>query len=522
MSIAKCSLFILLVLARPAFSAVAASQGESAVGITHDAISCWPYDDFVVIQADIGPPAEVGTARVYFRATDFVDFYYVEMARNQEGLFEAVMPQPSQKTTRVIYYIEAVDQEFNAAQTAEYDPTVSPSGSCSYRRFIGVPSIVIGSLVTNVPAVPAGFQAIGITGFTSAGAGGGAATGAAAGGAAGAAAGGLSTAAIVGIGAGAAAAAAVGVKAATGGDDGAEADNDGDGFTVSAGDCDDNDPSINPNGAVTFTNGRFQPDTTVCPTGVPSRVDLSIRFTGRSNRCSAVNVTGVTGEVTITRVQNTIDSVGAVIPINATANPNSIPARGTADFRAVQILNCTNPSGGPFGFVEARGAITVATSAGNSNLTLSNEWRVNFPLSAPEPTTTSVGTRGLRAGNTGAGTAQTPPSQRSNLNWSSELTVRGGRGQVTFNGTSGSFSGAGRSQASSIVQAGTNVVEALLVAGSGRAGTWRFDLGNTGDLERGSIEVRMGQVELLTESSIVFRLNGSVGERVSFSFRVRH
>src|SRR3989304_3693312 len=177
-SIAKCSiLFILLVLGRPAFSALGASQGESAVGITPDAISCWPYDDFVVIQADIGPPAEVGTARVYFRATDFVDFYYVEMARNQEGLFEAVMPQPSQKTTRVIYYIEAVDQKFNAAQTGEYNPTVSPSGSCSYRRFIGVPSIVIGSLVTNVPAVPAGFQAIGITGFTSAGAGGGAAPG---------------------------------------------------------------------------------------------------------------------------------------------------------------------------------------------------------------------------------------------------------------------------------------------------------------------------------------------------------
>src|SRR3989304_5661515 len=205
-SIAKCSiLFILLVLGRPAFSALGASQGESAVGITPDAISCWPYDDFVVIQADIGPPAEVGTARVYFRATDFVDFYYVEMARNQEGLFEAV----------------------------------------------------------------------GIPGSTPAGAGGGAATGAAAGGAAGAAAGGLSTAAIVGIGAGAAAAAAVGVKAATGGDDGAEADNDGDGFTVSAGDCDDNDPSINPNGAVTFTNGRFQPDTTVCPTGVPGPGGLS-------------------------------------------------------------------------------------------------------------------------------------------------------------------------------------------------------------------------------------------------------
>jgi hypothetical protein len=90
-----------------------------------------------------------------------------------------------------------------------------------------------------------------------------------------------------------------------------------------------------------------------------------------------------------------------------------------------------------------------------------------------------------------------------------------------FNGTSGSFAGTGRSQASSAVQTGTNVVEAWLVATNGRAGTWRFDLGDTGGVERGSLEVRMGRVELVTESSIVFRLGGSVGERVSFSFRAR-
>jgi hypothetical protein len=71
------------------------------------------------------------------------------------------------------------------------------------------------------------------------------------------------------------------------------------------------------------------------------------------------------------------------------------------------------------------------------------------------------------------------------------------------------------------VQTGVNVVEGQLVAGNGRAGTWRFDFGNPGGFERGSIEVRMGQVELLTDSSIVFRLSGSVGERISFSFRAR-
>ena len=81
--------------------------------------------------------------------------------------------------------------------------------------------------------------------------------------------------------------------------------------------------------------------------------------------------------------------------------------------------------------------------------------------------------------------------------------------------------GTGRSHASSTVQTGQNVVDAQFVAGNGRAGTWRFDFGNTGGFERGSLEVRIGQVELLTESSIVFRLTSNVGERVSFSFRGR-
>ncbi|MGH9461147.1 MAG: hypothetical protein ACRD1X_08005 [Vicinamibacteria bacterium] len=508
-------------------------QAESAVAITHDAISCWPYDDFVVMQANIAPADEVETARIYFRASDFLDFYYVEMTRNQEGLFEAVMPQPTQETDRVIYYVEAVDNEFNATQTAEYDPNVVPSGSCDYRHFLGVPSIVIGSLVANVPAVPAGFQAVGITGFTAGAAMGGAAAGT----------GGLSTAAIAGITA-AAAAGAVGIAvAATGGDDTAasggggtgtpgggmpgggtdpaDIDNDGDGFSENRGDCDDTDRRVNPNGEVEFANARFQPSSVSCPEGSTNfDFRVSIRFDGTNNSCSTVDINAVDVLATVTRVQGPItNQVGESGSFNnRPANPNRLVVGQSRNGIIVNLpFNCFNQTGSESGFFEFDGELTVRTSADAYTLRTSNEFRLDFPLTSP---LSAVGVGGGWRGNAGAGNTQ-QRRQEVILNWSSELTVPGGRGQVMFNGTSGSFAGTGRSQASSTVQTGTNVVEGWLVAANGRAGTWRFDLGDTGGVERGSLEVRMGRVELVTESSIVFRLSGSVGERVSFSFRAR-
>jgi hypothetical protein len=512
-------------------------QAQSAVAITHAAISCWPYDDFVVMQANIAPADQVETARVYFRASDFLDFYYVEMTRNQEGLFEAVMPQPTQETDRVIYYVEAVDHEFNATQTAEYDPNVVASGSCDYRRFLGVPSIVIGSVVANVPAVPAGFQAVGITGFT---------TGAATGGGAAAGGGGLSTAAIAGI-AGAAAAGAVGIALAATGDDDAAAsngggagtpgggtpgggsgggtdpadiDNDGDGFSENRGDCDDTDRRVSPNGEVEFTNARFQPSSVNCPEGSTDfEFRVSIRFDGANNSCSTVDINAVDVLATVTRVQGPItNQVGESGSFNnRPANPNSLGVGRSRNGILVNLpFNCFNQTGSQSGFFEFDGELTVRTSAETYTLRTSNEFRLDFPLTSP---LSAVGVGGGWRGNAGANTQKR--RQEVILNWSSEVTVPGGRGQVLFNGASGSFAGPGRSQASSTVQTGVNVVEGQLVAGNGRAGTWRFDFGNPGGFERGSIEVRMGQVELLTDSSIVFRLSGSVGERISFSFRAR-
>jgi hypothetical protein len=89
-------------------------------------------------------------------------------------IFSAVLPIPSPDTEQVVYYIEAVDMDFNNAQTPEADPEVSDSETCEKRNpeaayFQGDnPDIVVGAVTAGASSIPLGFQATGITGFISA------------------------------------------------------------------------------------------------------------------------------------------------------------------------------------------------------------------------------------------------------------------------------------------------------------------------------------------------------------------
>jgi hypothetical protein len=58
------------------------------------------------------------------------------------------------------------------------------------------------------------------------------------------------------------------------------------------------------------------------------------------------------------------------------------------------------------------------------------------------------------------------------------------------------------------------------VEGTG-GGSWRFELAGTEGLQRGSLRVVAGDVALVTDEAIVFRLAGRPGERIVFTFRTR-
>ncbi len=161
----------LLPFSEPQQTELAADLGDQGPGIQHDALVCLPNDHHPIVQAEIHPGEMVQTSRVYFRAEQYPDFYYVEMTSIGDD-FEAVLPVPGADTKRVIYYVEAVDPYFDSLQTPEYDPEVIDGETCKRRDpgaywQDGTQSIIIGATVPGAAAVPPGFQALGITGFIS-------------------------------------------------------------------------------------------------------------------------------------------------------------------------------------------------------------------------------------------------------------------------------------------------------------------------------------------------------------------
>jgi hypothetical protein len=107
------------------------------------------------------------------------------------------------------------------------------------------------------------------------------------------------------------------------------------------------------------------------------------------------------------------------------------------------------------------------------------------------------------------------------LAWRHQLDLEGGAGQVLLNGASTVSSGAGLNSAQALGRPGENRLEGRLVRASGRAGTWRFELGSNLRLEPGTIRILSGEPALVTGDAVVFRLRGHAGEQVAFTFRLK-
>jgi hypothetical protein len=103
------------------------------------------------------------------------------------------------------------------------------------------------------------------------------------------------------------------------------------------------------------------------------------------------------------------------------------------------------------------------------------------------------------------------------LTWTSELDVEGGKGQVVVDGAVATFQARGRHQGNFEEGRAVHRVEATLVDGHGRPGTWRFRL--SGPMVPGSLRVIAGKVVALGADEVVFRVAGTPGERVLWAFR---
>lgn len=138
--------------------------------VEHEPLECVPGDEFPMLEARIDPP-DVQAARLFFRAAQHQDTYFVDMSLSPEdGRFYGVLPKATVETTQIHYYVEAIDREFDTARTAEFVADVSTADDCQRRGptawFSGTsPGVVVHAISPGAPAIPAGFQATGIIAF---------------------------------------------------------------------------------------------------------------------------------------------------------------------------------------------------------------------------------------------------------------------------------------------------------------------------------------------------------------------
>jgi hypothetical protein len=120
------------------------------------------------------------------------------------------------------------------------------------------------------------------------------------------------------------------------------------------------------------------------------------------------------------------------------------------------------------------------------------------------------------AGPGAAGRRAVAPS----FGWLIQLDVPEAVGQVALNGQAIRVA-RGASPAQLTARSGDNLVEGQLVEGTGEPGTWRFEAQEGEAIQPGSLRVMRGDVVVVTQSAVVFRLKGQPGEQVAFSYRVR-
>ncbi len=463
-----------VVLAFPGVSSAqapaAAPEGGGGVAIDHKAVSCIVAEKFPKLNACFTPNSSVARARVYFRAEGGTSWYYVDM-KSDAPCMSGILPKPRKEMIdkHVDYYVHATDKAFTEARTLEYNPMVVASEDACKDKPIA--AALSKASIQVFPSLPAGF-----------------------------AAGGVGAGVVVG-GAVVAGAAAGGIYAAT------KSSNDTTTTTS---------PTSNVTTTLPTTTTTTTTTTTVTTPGAPAfrfsfvlsplkgtepvtvKVDMCGSTPGGASLKYFYDFDGdgvddffgpgfcsETATYTLKGV-NFVAPAGLIAPTTTLPGPKTWTVRGCAQPRDPDIV--------PQDKVCQTGTVTVEP---------------------PPPTSTS---------STICSTCFAPSANEGpqGLAWSSQLDVAGASGQVVLNNASASFAAGGRSNGVAEGRRGTNRVEAQLVEGAGKPGTWRFEFGATRSFKAGSLRVVAGEAAAVTGDAVTFRLKGTPGERVVFTFETEH
>jgi hypothetical protein len=459
--------------------------------IEHDDVDCLPRGEFTQFLASIQPTSSIRTAKLYFRSNLYPEFYFVAMSLDAASSFEAVMPLPAAETTKVVYYIEAVDLSFQTTRSEELEVSVSDDSGC--RRGPGAvlfpganPGIVVGAIHAGAPAIPAGFQASGITGFLTA-TGGVAATGG----------GGIGIG--VAVGAAAGAAAGVGVIVAGGGGNGGAA--------------------------------STSPTTTAPPLGGGSTTSTTIA--GSSTTTSVMGAPTTTSAPSTSSITTTTTE-----PSTTTTAPSPL----TACFEWQALGNCRvffdscSTSAGSITRYEWRmlgPPVTEPPQVESFTFNFEADPRCTGTMSFNYPVRLTVFDSLGRSESTQQNvTVQSGTTSRTNDGTSTTLSFRSqlaaqppdgrARGQIMVNGARLPPSdNASASRHEVRVGAGTVRIEVTLLTPVSPGSFWELDFSSSEGLVAGSVKPEGGAVVGADERRIVFRLNGDRGETFRLRVEVR-
>jgi hypothetical protein len=528
-------------------AAAARSQG---VAIDHKAVGCIIVGKYPKMNACFTPAADLARSRVYFRPEGVASWYYVDMKADQP-CFTGTLPRPGKTLVgkKIEYYVEAQNKTFEPARTAEFAPVVVRSAQ-ECKKDVPVAPFLNNATVAVFPAVPAGFVG-----------------------------GGIGTAAIIGIaGAGAAAAGTAAVVASNNNDTTtttvavvvtptvtttlppattptttlAPKTNkapfavlttnpdppSGQGpLTVTFDLCKSTDPDGDPLsyffdfGDGSKTSGScveshtyqasFKASADVRRQDRSYNAEACVVDTSNASACRSRTVNATSPPPPPTTLPCGAPTVSLDTPGNgACVNDQDVPVSATAS-NATQVVFTSIHCIDGCGITEADNSITT-TSPFSSTLAVQHG-DGDYLISATASNTC------------GGGTASSPTHQifvdtscdcdctflalheGRRAAWSSELDVEGGHLQLVINGGSAAFLAKGRAFGTTALVEGENRVEAVLVDAK-KGGQWRLDFRASDAIQAGSLRVISGEAVMLGPTSVTFRLHGTQGERIAFTF----
>lgn len=145
------------------------SSAYAAPAIDHDPVQCIVAGSFPEFRANFSPGAEVANARLYFKASDTPDWYWVPFSSEATGDWKAVLPKPAPSLRQIDYYLSVFDPQGRPTNGEQYHPVVSTRTYCENQALtIAQPldlervELVVGLVRMAQQAIPSGFFSEGI------------------------------------------------------------------------------------------------------------------------------------------------------------------------------------------------------------------------------------------------------------------------------------------------------------------------------------------------------------------------